>query len=125
MNYVALKGNVTRDPEIKVLNINGKSVTVCNFTLAVSRKFKKANGDTEQDTTFVSCEVWDTGAEILGKYVVKGDPLLIEGTLKTESWEDKEGKKISRLKVRVNNFDLLYRAPARDNGTTEEGTDQF
>lgn len=125
MNIVVLKGNLTRDPEIKVLNINGKSVTVCNFTVAVSRKFKKANGDVEQDTTFVSCEAWDSGAETLGKYVAKGDPIALEGTLKTESWEDKEGKKISRLKVRVNNFDLLYRAPAKDNGATEEGTDQF
>ena len=125
MNSVILKGNVTRDPEIKVLNINGKSVTVCNFTLAVSRVFKKANGDKEQDTTFVSCECWDTGAETLGKYVAKGDPILIDGSLKTESWEDKDGKKISRLKVRVNNFDFLYRAPNKDNAPTEEGTDQF
>lgn len=125
MNSVHAVGNFTRDPEIKILNINGKSVTVCNGTLAVSRKYKKANGETEQDTTFIPVEFWDTGAETIGKYCCKGSPLAIEGTLKTESWEDKEGKKISRLKVRVNNFDLLYRAPTKDSVTTEEENDQF
>jgi single-strand DNA-binding protein len=119
MNKVFLKGNVTRDPEVKILDINNKKVTVCNFTLAVSRFFKKANGERDKDTTFVACETWDSGAETLGKYVVKGDPILIEGSLKVENWEDKDGKKMSRTKVRVTNFDRLYRAPVREEEETE------
>lgn len=129
MNHVALKGNLARDPEVKVLNLNGKSVTVANFTIAVSRFFKKANGERDKDTTFIACEAWDTGAENLAKFFVKGDPILIEGSLKTDNWE-KDGQKMSRVKVRVTNFDRLYRAPAReDGGYAEEdipmATEQF
>lgn len=117
MNRVFLKGNLARDPEIRVLEMGGKQVTVANFVLAVSRFFRKANGERDKDTVFVACEAWDTGAETIGKYVVKGDPILVEGSIKTDSWE-KDGQKISRLKVRVNNFDRLFRAPARPESET-------
>jgi len=119
MNKVILRGNLARDPEVKVLDLNGRSVTVANFTIAVSRFFKKANGERDKDTTFIACEAWDTGAETLGKYCVKGDPLLIEGSIKTENWE-KDGQKMSRTKVRVSNFDRLYRAPAKAADAPEE-----
>lgn len=123
MNLVCIKGNLTRDPEVKVLDLNGKKVSVANFTVAVSRFFKKANGERDKDTTFIACEAWDSGAENLGKYFVKGDPILIEGSIKVDNWE-KDGQKMSRMKVRVNNFDRLYRAPARDDEdptTPEDG----
>ena len=116
MNKVFLRGNLARNPEIKVLDINGKKVTVANFVLATTRFFKKANGERDKDTTFVPCEAWDTGAETIGKYVVKGDPILIEGSLKTENWE-KDGQKMSRIKVRVSNFDRLYRCPKKEEDT--------
>ena len=114
MNNVTLKGNLTRDPEIKVLDLNGRPVTVANFTIAVSRHFKRADGTKDKDTTFIPCEAWDTGAETIGKYVKKGDPLLVEGSVKVESWE-KDNQKMSRMKIRVSNFELLYRAPILDN----------
>ena len=113
MNHVVLKGNLTRDPEIKVLDMNGRRVTVANFTIAVSRHFKKANGERDKDTTFIRCEAWDSGAETIGKYCAKGEPILVEGSLKVENWE-KDGVKQSTTRVRVSNFELLYRAPERN-----------
>lgn len=127
MNVVILKGNVTRDPEIKVISNGSKSTTLATFTLAVSRTYSKTDGTKVEDTTFVACEAWDTGAETLGKYVKKGDPLLINGTLKTDSWE-KDGEKRSRLVVRLNNFELLWRKPKTEdspNGETSGKDEQF
>jgi single-strand DNA-binding protein len=119
MNKVILRGNLARDPEVKILDINGKKVTVTNFTVAVSRFFRKASGERDKDTTFVACEAWDSGAETIGKYFTKGDPILLEGSLKVESWE-KDGQKVSRTKVRVSNFDRLYRAPVREGSQEAE-----
>jgi len=118
MNKVILLGNLTADPEVKVVN-SGKQTTVANFTLAVSRVYTKANGERDKDTTFVSCEAWDTGAETIGQYCKKGDPLLVEGSLKMEQWE-KDGQKHSRLKVRVSNFHLLWRKPASKESDVQD-----
>ena len=116
MNTVILKGNLTHDPEVKEIKYgDNKSTHVANFSIAVSRFFKRANGDKDKDTTFIPCEAWDTGAETIGKYLHKGDPVLIQGTLKMETWETQEGAKRSRLKVRVATFDKLYRAPKSDD----------
>jgi len=106
MNNVILKGNLARDPEIKVVNTNGKQSSVVSIVLAVSRYFKRANGEKSTETTFVNCEAWDTGAETIAKYCSKGSELLIEGCLKEDRWETKEGEKRSKLKIRINNFEL-------------------
>jgi len=106
MNIVVLKGNLTKDPEVKTINANGKTTSVAQFSIAVNRHYKKADGSKEQSVTYVDCEAWDTGAETLGKYAKKGDPLLINGALKLDQWET-DGQKRSKLKVRVTNFEML------------------
>ena len=123
MNKIILKGNLARDPEIKVLELNGRKVTVANLTIATSRFFKRADGTKDKDTTFIPCEAWDTGAETIGKYVVKGDPILIEGSLKVENWE-KDGQKMSRIKVRIGSFERLYRSSYKGEGEPDAQPDQ-
>jgi single-strand DNA-binding protein len=124
MNKVFLKGNLTRDPEVRNIESNGKNTAVVNFTLAVSRYFRKANGDRDQETTFVNCEAWDSGAETIGKYLQKGSPLLVEGAIKNERWEDKEtGQKRSRDKVRVMSFELLGGNRSQNNNTTPQAAE--
>lgn len=121
MNTVTLKGNLVRDPEVRVVESGGRKTSVANFTLAVSRQFKNSRQEKQQETTFIPCEAWDTGAELIGKYLTKGDPVLLQGSLKEDRWEDKETQeKRSRLKIRVNSFDKLYRAPAKADGTESE-----
>jgi len=114
MNTVILMGNLTRDPDIKQVNAKGKEVTLAAFTLAVSRYYTTANGQKEQDTVFVPCEAWDSGAVTIGKYLVKGSRMLIEGTLKSDTWET-DGQKKSRLKVRVGRFEMLGGKRKSDN----------
>ena len=106
MNKVIIMGNLTRDPDVRVIDANGRQTSVVNFTVAVSRHFRKKNGDKDKETTFVACEAWDTAAETIGKYLVKGSPILLEGAIKNESWEQ-DGQKRSRTKIRVTNFEML------------------
>ncbi len=95
MNRVFLLGNLTRDPEIRYLP-SGQAVG--DLRLAVSRKFKTANGQDKEETCFVDVVVWGRSAETCGQYLGKGSPLLVEGRLQYEEWE-KDGKKNSKLKV--------------------------
>lgn len=119
MNKVIQKGNLARDPEVRVVTVNGRETSVVNFTLAVSRYFKKSNGEKGQDTTFIPCEAWDTAADTIGRFLVKGSALLIEGALKNESWEQ-DGQKRSRLKVRVLSFDMIGKRATADTEQPEQ-----
>lgn len=104
MNFCHFLGNLTRDPELTVTQ-GGKQVI--NFTVAVNRRYKKGD-EMVKDTAFLDCEAWDTGAELINKYFVKGDPIIIHASIKQENWEDKTtGQKRSRLKFRVNQFDFV------------------
>jgi single-strand DNA-binding protein len=108
MNLVILRGNLARDPELRTVTTNNRSTSVVNFTIATSREFTKQNGETDKITTFVQCEAWDTGAEAIGDSLKKGDLVMVEGSLRNDSWE-KDGVKHSTMKVRVNNFAKLNR----------------
>lgn len=91
MNYnkVILAGRLTKDPETK--NINGKSV--CTFFLAVNRPTK------EKEADFFLIEVWGKVAELCNQYLKKGSACLVDGSLRQDKWQDKEGKQQSRTKV--------------------------
>lgn len=96
-----LRGNLARDPELRT--VGDKQVSVVNFTVAVSREFTKANGSSDKITSFIQCEAWDSGAETIASTFKKGDLVMVEGSLRNDSWE-KDGVKHNTLKVRVNNF---------------------
>jgi single-strand DNA-binding protein len=108
MNITILRGNLARDPELRIVNTGGKQTSVVNFTVAVSREYTKASGEKDKVTSFINCEAWDTGAEIIGSSFKKGDLVLVEGSLRNDTWE-KDGVKHSSLKVRVNNFSKITR----------------
>lgn len=119
MNLVIIRGNLARDPEIRTVNTGGRETSVVNFTIATSREFTKANGETDKITTFVQCEAWDTGAQAIADSLAKGDLVMVEGSLRNDSWE-KDGVKHSTLKVRVNNFAKINRHSKSKKSTTEE-----
>lgn len=106
MNITLLKGNLARDPELRTVNTSGKETSVVNFTVAVNREYVKSNGEKDKITSFISCEAWDTGAEMISESLKKGDLVMIEGSLRNDSWE-KDGVKHNTLKVRVNNFSKI------------------
>lgn len=118
MNITLLKGNLARDPEVRVVSTAGKQTSVVNFTVATSREYTKANGEKDKITSFINCEAWDSGAEVIGNSFKKGDLVLIEGSLRNDSWE-KDGVKHSTLKVRVNNFSKITRLSKAKSEETE------
>ncbi len=101
LNRVLLAGNLTRDPTVRFL-ANEKAVA--QFGLAINRRFKDANGQQKEETTFVDVETWGRTAELVGQYLTKGRGCFIEGRLKLDSWDDKEtGQKRSKLMVVADN----------------------
>jgi single-strand DNA-binding protein len=119
MNINILRGNLARDPEVRTVNSSGKQTAVVNFTVAVSREYTKANGEKDKVTTFVPCEAWDSGAEIIGQSFKKGDLVLVEGSLRNDSWE-KDGVKHNTLKVRVNNFSKITKLSKKNKEESAE-----
>jgi single-strand DNA-binding protein len=113
MNIVIVRGNLARDPEIRSVG----STSVVNFTVATSREFTKANGEQDKIVSFIQCEAWDSAAETIASSFKKGDLIMVEGSLRNDSWE-KDGVKHSTIKVRVNNFGKIVktkRGSSNDN----------
>lgn len=119
LNKVMLMGHLTRDVELR--NIPGGS-SVGNIGIAVSRKWKDKGGESKEETCFVDCEAWGQTAETIAKYTAKGHPIYLEGRLKLDQWEDKDGSKRSKIKVVVEQFQFLKGksddAPAQSSGRT-------
>lgn len=121
INRVFLAGNLTRDPQVRFL---ANEQAVANFGIAVNRRYKGSDGSMKEETTFVDCEAWGRQAELVGQYLTKGRGCLIEGRLKLDSWEDKEGKKQSKLRVVADNVQFLDSRPRQGGGEgapAEEG----
>lgn len=100
-------GNLTRDPQLKYTT---NQTPVVEFGLAVNRKWTKQDETTGEEVLYIECQVWGKRAEIVSKYLTKGDPIFVVGHLKLETWE-KEGEKQSRIRVVVDNFEFLYAKP--------------
>lgn len=110
-NRVILLGNCTRDPEVKY---TPKGTAVTELGLAINRYYTTEGGEKREETTFVDVTLWGRPAEIAGEYIKKGRPVMIEGRLQLDTWDDKQtGQKRSKLKVIGENLQLLG---GRDSG---------
>jgi single-strand DNA-binding protein len=110
-NQVILLGNLTRDPQLKYLP---SQTAVAEFGIACNRKFKTATGEEREEVAFVDCAAFGKTGELIHQYLTKGKPIFIQGRLKYDSWEDKQGGgKRSRLTVVVEVFQFVG---GRDGG---------
>ena len=104
-NKVILAGNLTRDPELRY---TPKGTAVAKIGMAVNRSWKNEAGETKEEVTFVDVDAFGRQAEVIGQYMKKGRPLLVEGRLKLDTWEDKNThQKVSKLKVVLESFSFL------------------
>ena len=101
---VILMCNLTREPELRQTPA-GKSVM--QLGVAVNRKYKDLEGNEREEVTFIDVDVFGRTAEVINQYCQKGSPLLIEGRLKLDSWENNDGEKRSKLKVILENFQFV------------------
>jgi single-strand DNA-binding protein len=119
-NKVLLMGNLTRDPQLKYLP---SQTPVVDFGLACNRRYKTQSGEQKEEVTFVDCSAFGRTAEVINQYFTKGKPIFIEGRLRYEQWEDKQGGgKRSRLSVHVDSFEFIGgRDGAGDGGGGQRG----
>lgn len=119
-NRVVLVGNLTRDPQVRY---TPSSTAVCEIGLAVSRQwFDKQSNSRKEETTFVDVTLWGRTAEVAGEYLSKGRPVLIEGRLQLDQWEDKNtGDKRSKLRVVGETMQMLG---SRGDGGGKSGGNQ-
>jgi single-strand DNA-binding protein len=112
-NKVILAGNLTRDPELRY---TPKGTAIAKIGLAINRKWRSETGEMKDETTFVDVDCFGKTAETVGQYLKKGRPILVEGRLRYETWEDKQsGAKRSKLGVVMESFQFM------DSGRTGEG----
>ena len=101
INKVIAVGNLGKDPEIKFLP-SGQSV--CNFTMAVTETWKdKQTGEIKERTEWMNIEVWGKQGEACEQYLSKGSQCYVEGQMRTEKWQDKEGNDRWTTKIRADN----------------------
>jgi single-strand DNA-binding protein len=116
-NKVILAGNLTRDPELRY---TPKGTAIARLGIACNRKWKSETGEMKEEVTFVDVDAFGKTAETIGQYLKKGRPILIEGRLRYDTWEDKQsGQKKSKLGVVLENFQFLDSGGARGEGASE------
>ena len=104
-NRVILAGNLTRDPELRY---TPKGTAIARVGLAVNRTWKSETGETKEEVTFVDVDAFGRQAEVIAQYMKKGRPLLLEGRLKLDQWEDKNThQKQSKLRVVLESFSFI------------------
>jgi single-strand DNA-binding protein len=112
-NKVILMGNLTRDPELRY---TPKGTAIAKIGLAVNRVWTNEAGEKKEEVTFIDVDVFGRTAENVGQYMRKGRPLLVEGRLKLDQWDDKAtGAKRSKLGVIAETVQFLG-SPAGEGG---------
>lgn len=117
-NKVLLMGNLTRDPELKRTS---NDMAVAQLSIASNRRYKDKMGELKEETTFVDCEAWGKTAETMAKYLAKGRPVFVEGRLKLDQWQDKDGNNRSKLKVVIENFQFVDSRGNQSNTPSNQG----
>jgi single-strand DNA-binding protein len=96
-NKVILMGNLTRDPELRY---TPKGTAIAKIGLAVNRVWTTETGEKKEEVTFIDVDVFGRTAENVGQYMRKGRPIMVEGRLRLDQWDDKQtGQKRSKLGV--------------------------
>lgn len=104
-NRIIITGRLVKEPDVKKTQ---NDIAVAQFTVASDRRFKDADGKKQAD--FINCVAWRQTAQFIGRYFHKGTPILVEGTLQTRTYEDKDKKKVFVSEVIVENAEFFATA---------------
>ena len=113
MNEVMLMGRLVRDPEIR----EGKDFVVATYTLAVDRPYK--NKDGERDADFIRCQAFGGAADFAETYLTRGFPIIVKGSLRTGSYENKDGETVYTTDVNVTQHYFVLSQPEKDERKTK------
>jgi single-strand DNA-binding protein len=130
MNKVILMGRLVRDPEIRYSQ-GERSMAIARFTLAVDRRRRNSDNNSEQTADFITCVAFDRQAEFAEKYLHQGTKMLVTGRIQTGSYTNKEGQKVYTTEVMVDELEFAeskasgensgYTAPSRPTPSTAAG----
>lgn len=110
MNKITLLGRLTKDVELKLIGDR----PLAEFSLAVNRKYKNAQG--ERETDFFNCKLWGKTAETLQQHTMKGQQLLVSGRVENRTFVNQEGQNVRFTEVIVEEFDFVEKSPNQNNG---------
>lgn len=105
INNVSIAGNIVRDASVN--HVGDNNIAVTTITVAHNQRFKGKDDKWQESVAYVDVEIWGTLAERAEDFYKKCVPVIVEGSLKTNSWKDKEGKNHSRLLVRADRVHIL------------------
>ena len=121
-NKVILMGNLTRDPEVRYTS---SGTAIAKLGMAINRNWRNQDGQQQQETNFADGDAFGRQAETIGQYLKKGRPIMVEGRLKLDQWEDKQtGQKRSKMGVTLENFQFLD-SRGEGGGNAESGGGNF
>ncbi len=116
-NKVFVMGNLTRDPELKYTP-NGQAVA--SFGMATNRRWTTPEGERREEAEFHNMVVWGRAAETINQYMKKGNPLFVEGRLKTNNWEGPDGVKRQRTEIIIDQFQFLGSGGGQQNNNQNQ-----
>lgn len=119
LNKVMLMGNLTRDPISRSL---ASGSTICEFGVAVNRRYRTAQGEDREEVCYADIEVWGKTADNCNRYLHKGSPVYLEGRLRMDQWTDKAtNQPRTRLKIVAENITFLESRPQNGQGPDYRG----
>jgi single-strand DNA-binding protein len=118
VNKVFIVGRLGKDPDTKT---TAGGTTVANFSIATSENYKDRDGNRKEETEWHRIVVYGAIAENCGKYLRKGSMALVEGKIKTRSWEDRDGNKRSTTEIVASNVSFLDAKPGNSGGKPGNG----
>ena len=125
INKVIISGNLVRDPDTKILE-NGTHLA--KMSIANNQRYRDKNGEWQEKTCYVNVIAWRKTAELVSEFCSKGSPVLIEGELVFNSWEDRDGNKRNQLEVNARRIQFLEKrgqdSSYRNDSAGHSGTAQ-
>ncbi len=124
INKVIISGNLVRDPDTRILE-NGTHLA--KMSIANNQRYRDRSGEWQEKTCYVNIVAWRKTAELVSEFCRKGSPVLVEGELNYNSWEDRDGNKRSRLEVNARRIQFLEKkgqnSSYRDDSTGQSSSD--
>lgn len=117
LNNVCMNGRLVKDVTLEQV---GKDSVKSRFTIAVNRDYKDKDGNTPCD--FIDCEVWNAGANFLETYSRQGDMVSVSGSLRKDTWKDKDNKWNSRTYVQVNSVNIVAQVKEPEETPSKKST---
>ena len=122
LNKAILIGNVGGEPEIRTVGTGGR---VATFSLATGRQWTDQSGNKQEKTEWHRCVVWNSArgsglADVVEKYVKKGEKIYVEGEIEYRQWQDKDGQTRYTTEIKVKELMLLGGGGGRSGGMGDE-----